>query len=155
MELLNAFQITYVCAVALFLKFTATIFIQGGKRFSSGSRPPEDENLGPSDAPTQSYGTGIEPVDANARIEDLRWQRITSNDLENIPFALIISFASLQYPGNEIFHSIAIVVFTVSRILHTICYAYALQPWRTLFWFTGLLSVFGILTNGLVGVFNS
>lgn len=30
-------------------------------------------------------------------------------------------------------------VFTISRILYTICYAFSLQPWRTLAFFAGHL----------------
>ena len=77
-----------ICTFFLIVKWYATLSIQGKKRFAAGSRPPEDNSL---PVPDQSQknnfvGSGNE--------EDIRWQRIVSNDLENIPLGLIVQLTN-------------------------------------------------------------
>jgi glutathione S-transferase len=123
--------------------------IQGGKRFVGGSRPPEDAKLGLAKGRAQSYGTDTE-ISPKAKMQDIRWQRIVLNDLENIPLALIVSIVSIIARGNETINSILFVTFTLSRIGHTITYAKELQPHRAFCWFGAVLSVIGITLNGSV-----
>ena len=55
-----ALQSTVTLTVYLFLKFFATLVVQGGKRFAGGSRPPEDAVLGAgmTKGVKQTYGIG-------------------------------------------------------------------------------------------------
>ena len=41
----TAHRVTMICTFVLFIKFTITVLVQGGKRFAGGSRPPEDEKV--------------------------------------------------------------------------------------------------------------
>ena len=72
--------------------------------------------------------------DANAA----RWERILGNDVENIPLAIAVAgIATLGFCGsNNCFHAsahaVTITIFAVGRVLHTIFYANAIQPLRTL-----------------------
>lgn len=139
----------------LILKFTVTVFIQGGKRFEGGSRPPEDEKFKKS--VNQNFGLKKDaPTDEKMKqaIEtDMRWQRIVLNDLENIPLGLIVAWASVFSPLSEWTHVSLVASFTLARVFHTYAYANGLQPHRALLWTAGILSVLGMGLNGTLGVF--
>lgn len=146
-------KITFLCTFVLFLKFTITILIQGGKRFAGGTRPPEDEKLSLAKIYKTKQSYGLVKVDNQKAIEaDIRWQRIVLNDLENIPFGLIIAWASLLSSFFPQVHNLCVIVFTLARISHTIAYAYEKQPHRGICWFVSVLSVLCLGLNGLVGV---
>ena len=85
--------------------------------------------------------------------QDLRWQRIVMNDLENIPFGLMMGILSVYNQGNPIVSCIALISFTISRIGHTYSYAHEIQPHRALFWFAAILSSITLGLNGLIGAF--
>jgi glutathione S-transferase len=137
------------------MKFLVTILVQGKQRFAAGSRPPEDISITTLAKGTkQSFGLQATGADAEKlqkyQMLDERWKRIVLNDLENIPLGLIVATVSILVGGNEHVNSIALVLFTVSRIAHTISYAKELQPHRAIFWGLGVLSV-GIMTlNGSI-----
>ena len=76
------------------------------------------------------------------------------NDLENIPIALILNWASLICYPNVNSHMAFTIAFTVCRIGHTIAYTLKRQPSRGLFWFGGVISVMGFSITGLIGVLN-
>ena len=61
-----------------------------------------------------------------------RWARIVSNDMENIPLGLIAAWGSLLCCANPQAHVVLILLFTLARIGHTVCYAKALIPSPTL-----------------------
>jgi glutathione S-transferase len=142
-----AYLISIICLLTLLLKHVFTVIIQGSKRTKAGSRAPEDA----SGDVKQNFIT--ETTDAGLLEAEQRWQRIVQNDLENIPIGLLITFASLiaaDY-SSPITHIVFVCIFTVSRILHTFSYAYGKQPWRSLSWMFGVIAMFGMVINGLVG----
>ena len=64
-----------------------------------------------------------------------RWNRILINDLENIPIALIVFWASVIVSGkewNQYITTISMGLFMFFRSTHTISYANSLQPYRSL-----------------------
>ncbi|KAJ1540168.1 hypothetical protein HK405_011805 [Cladochytrium tenue] len=146
-------RVTAFGALALAVKFYLTITIQGGQRFRGGSRPPEDKGLlrVPGAAAVQSFGTDQASVSAKARLDDIRWQRIVNNDLENLPLGLILAYASLQSPASHTVHRVAVITFVVSRILHTWAYANKKQPHRAIFWFVGVSSALALAINAALG----
>ncbi|KAG6615018.1 Membrane-associated, eicosanoid/glutathione metabolism (MAPEG) protein [Phytophthora cinnamomi] len=142
------------CTSVLYLKFLLATGVQGGKKFRSGGRPPEDASL--SLAKTigkgrkQTYGldkTDDEKV-LKAREAEHRWTRIVSNDLESIPFALFVFGGGILVGSNPTVHAGAMTVYTVARCLHTYVYAHAMQPHRAICWGVGVLAT-------LVGVGNA
>ncbi len=163
--------------LALTIKWFVTIMIQGGKRFEGGSRPPEDAQL-PLNPKGQHQNFGQEEEQQNetkkalteeekrveqkkkeraakAKEADIRWQRIVLNDIENIPMGLIVAIISISTRGNEWVNVVSLVVFTLSRLLHTYFYANAIQPHRALAYFGGVLSTLVMAINGVFGVFSS
>lgn len=149
---LQAFSAT---VTVLFIKIFVTIWIQGGKAFAAGTRPPEDSSL-MAGQPKQSYGLVLEDGDQAeavlmARDVDVRWRRIVQNDLENIPIGLLVILSSVLVGANKDVNEIAMAVFAVMRILHTIAYAYEKQPARTITW---MLAIIAVLVSGLNGFFS-
>ena len=71
-----------------------------------------------------------------------RWRRIVANDAENLPIGLAILWFSwlISIDLDEIM-AILMIIFTSARCLHTICFAWQLQPWRTLIWLVGIFAV--------------
>ncbi|KAF1333323.1 Gtp-binding protein parf, partial [Globisporangium splendens] len=146
-----------VCSTTLFVKFFATVSIQGGKSFAAGARPPEDNSFNKSGKlPNQTYGlTGTEESGEDseklkqARAIDYRWKRIVQNDLETIPIGLAVFLGSVLVGGHEATNCALMGTFTAARIAHTFAYANELQPHRAIFWSAGQLCV---LASGLNGV---
>lgn len=98
-----------ICTAILTIKWYTTIALQGKARFKGGSRPREDSTLGFAKTlgkgVTQSFGTSLEGVDPKAVEDDIRWQRIVLNDLENIPLGLIVGLISVLVGSNELVNS--------------------------------------------------
>jgi len=76
------------------------------------------------------------------------------NDLENIPWGIFLMWGCWLAEGNYKATTILAVVFTAARILHSICYIYALMPWRTICWVTNVLANFALGANMLYGAYN-
>ncbi|KAI8908922.1 hypothetical protein EDD86DRAFT_267095 [Gorgonomyces haynaldii] len=142
-------RILALTTTALVLKFYVTTTIQGGKRFKGGSRPPEDAKLSLNPKGKNQGFLPKEddhPASKKAVAEDLRWQRIVLNDLENIPIGLAVGFVSVYVGANKFVNSLALLTFCGARIAHSYAYANQLQPHRAMFWFLGVASV---LTLGI------
>jgi len=144
------------------LKWYVTIAKQGGKRFVSGTRPPEDQQFKHlAKNVQQTYGipssttttTTTDQSKARKAVEeDIRWQRIVLNDIENIPLGLIVAWGSLLSARSPQLHSILLITFLISRVAHTISYANSKQPHRAIAWFGAVLSVLGLAINGVLGL---
>jgi uncharacterized MAPEG superfamily protein len=82
---------------------------------------------------------GKSPVGPDEQIERIR--RSHQNDLENIlPFFAVGFLYALTGPPYTLAWWL-FVSFTVARIVHTICYAFGLQPWRTIVFEIGNLAL--------------
>lgn len=145
------------CSTVLFIKFFATVTIQGGKSFAAGARPPEDGGIAPSGVPKQTYGLPADSEDAEpdaalvqAKAVDFRWKRIVANDLETIPLALLVFLGSLLVGGQEETNVALMGVFTAARVAHTFAYALEKQPHRALLWTLGQLCVLASALNGFI-----
>ncbi|KAG2529383.1 hypothetical protein JM18_002832 [Phytophthora kernoviae] len=134
----------------LYLKFLFATGVQGGKKFESGGRPPEDIGLGMAKGRKQTYGllSTKDTKTLKAREDEQRWTRIVGNDLESIPFALFVFGAGILAGSNPVVHAGAMTAYTASRCLHTYMYANALQPHRVICYLVGV-------TSTLVGVGNA
>jgi len=123
----------------LFFKFFYTATFQGTKR----QRAPEDKIQQPTQA------------DATKAFDDSkRWERIVMNDLENIPWGMIMMWACVLVQADRVTTLVAAAVFLVARVLHSICYIYQLMPWRTYCWALGVLANFTLGINLIFGAFN-
>lgn len=151
---------TYVtCAAVLYVKFVLATGIQATKTFDAGGRPPEDKKLPLAKGrPVQNYGltTGDDKADEKllkARAVELRWRRIVQNDLESIPFALLVFGTGLLVPSNAVVQCTAMVAYTFVRCTHTVAYANALHPWRALSWLFGIIFITTGAANAVYGAF--
>jgi hypothetical protein len=143
----KAYLGSIICTLLLLVKHLVTISIQGMKRYKGGSRPPEDSK---GDA---QYNFTTKVKDRTAIDEDLRWQSIVKNDMENNILALIIVWLGLipSVQSSYILHIVMLAVFTLARILFTIAYGLALQPWRSILWLIAIIAMFTMAINALNG----
>jgi glutathione S-transferase len=138
MPLLRIYALT---AIVLTFKMIAISLAQGRGRVSSQVfTNPEDAQL---------FGGKLEATEAAAV------QRASSawrNDLENIPIFLILAWiyvaAGLSTGAFEIY----CVVFVVARILHTVFYLNAVQPWRTIAFTVGAVAMIALAIHLLFAV---
>eukprot|EP00301_Raphidiophrys_heterophryoidea_P018989 c3977_g1_i1.p1 GENE.c3977_g1_i1~~c3977_g1_i1.p1 ORF type:complete len:173 (+),score=38.22 c3977_g1_i1:42-521(+) len=147
-----ALQTTLVCLTILYLKFFATTWKQGGAKVRAGARAPEDSKLFKNTS--QNFTPLNETEEQKRKLEAVdRWNRIVANDLESIPFALFAAVVTLFCCHNNKAHAVLTALYTISRVLYSIAFAYSLQPSRSIVWMVGVVSILGLLINGLVGVF--
>jgi uncharacterized MAPEG superfamily protein len=127
----TAFKVYALCAVILFLKMFAVGIVQGLTRHRHKAfTVPEDAHM---------------IVNAEAVSPDvMRANNAYRNDLENIPIFLILAliYQLLQcWPtGAPVYFGL----FTLGRVSHTFFYLKALQPWRSVAYFLGLLVNFAL-----------
>lgn len=139
------------CTAAIVAKAFVTYGKQGMAKVKAGNRPPEDGALFPKDGKASKQDFGLE-VSTDQRVlerkmEAERWNRIVGNDLECIPFGLIAMWgASIVCKKDSKVLRPSMLLFTISRILYTLMYANARQPWRAMSWFGGWIGVGGMLS---------
>jgi glutathione S-transferase len=144
------------CTATLYLKFFITTGIQAGKTFDSGGRAPEDVQLRflAKGKPKQGFGLHVDEKNESiikARETETRWRRIIMNDLESIPFALIVFGSGILANANDKVLSCLMIIYTLARIGHTWAFANAIQPHRALFWSTGIICILGGAATALAG----
>lgn len=149
-------KVYVACTAALYLKFLATVTIQGGKTFRSGGRPPEDAKLSLAKKfkVKQTYGMTTETDERvlKAREVEHRWRRIIMNDLESIPLALFVFGSGILTSSNQTVHAAALVAYTFFRYAHTFAYANSMQPHRALFWGGSVLCTLVGVVNAVVAI---
>ncbi|KAG7399736.1 hypothetical protein PHYBOEH_008070 [Phytophthora boehmeriae] len=147
-------KVYVACTSVLYVKFLAATVIQGSKKFISGGRPPEDSKY-PQAKRKQTFGMD-KPDDEKtikAREVTQRWGSIVSNDLESIPFALLIFGAGIMAGSDPTVHMRAMIVYTTSRCLHTYAFAKAMQPQRSLCYAAGIGATLVGLGNAILACF--
>lgn len=118
-----------VCAAILVLKMALTGSATGIIRIRRGAYiTPEDYAF-----------VGKTPTPPDETVE--RWRRAHLNDLEGIlPFLVVAFLYALSGPSFGLAATL-FIGFTVARILHTVTYVAGLQPWRTIFFEVGQISL--------------
>ncbi|KDO29127.1 hypothetical protein SPRG_06182 [Saprolegnia parasitica CBS 223.65] len=153
----SPFQAIAICSTLLYAKYITVARISAKKKFIAGNRAPEDEGFHP--GVKQSFGLSsseaLSPKEVAAKIEDLRWQRILANDVENIPLGLIMAWGAATTGGNASVTVAAITTFTAARFLHTIAYANGWLYPRVAGFAVGALSIFVLATNSIAGAFTN
>ncbi|KAF0696888.1 Aste57867_12387 [Aphanomyces stellatus] len=147
-------QTVMVCTAVLFLKHFVTGLLGAKAKFAAGTRAPEDAADGKQNfGVAPSHASDVEP---NAtKITEMRWNRITMNDLENIPLGLIVAWAAVACGGDATTVAVATIVFTIARIGHTVAYARALSQARGLAYIVGSVAIFVLAGAGISGAFRS
>ena len=128
------FRTFALCTALLVLKMLLSSFYTARQRFVTRSfTNPEDARANKLEPSTH---------DSPAVARALRIQR---NDLESIPlfFALGLVYVLGTNPSSR-GAAIYLWTFTLSRFLHTAVYMVELQPFRTIFWLVGTLTLIGM-----------
>lgn len=118
-------SVLVINAFMMYLVVFLTAFIQGGKSGQAGTRAKEDAFM--------SKGDQSETAKEVAE----RWKRIMTNTVETVPISFVIfALATVMVIREESRLALIVVipVFVFSRMLYVVCYANALQPWRSLVW---------------------
>jgi glutathione S-transferase len=127
-------------AIILSLKMSAIAIVQGrartgAKKFAN----PEDAKM----FGAQQVEQEVEGVRRAANA----WR----NDLENIPMFLILALVYVIAGLSPHAFIVYCTVFTVARILHTVFYLNAVQPWRTVAFTVGAIAMFALIIHLFVG----
>jgi uncharacterized MAPEG superfamily protein len=87
------------------------------------------------------------PASSHELLQVQRAAKAWLNDLENIPIFLALGISYVLTGALPSAAPWLFMIFTVSRVLHSITYLFAIQPWRTVAYAVGILSLFGICLN--------
>jgi uncharacterized MAPEG superfamily protein len=118
-----------ICAAILTLKLVFMVTLIGVLRnLRGGHLNPEDYRF-----------RGRTPGPPDELVERVR--RAHQNDVENIPVFLAVGLLFALSGGSPTVAWWVFVVFTVSRLLHTVFYLAALQPWRSAIFAVGSLAL--------------
>jgi len=93
-----------------------------------------------------------------------RWGNINENDKENFPYTLFVLWALfiVAYVGSSVTEDarpafdvlfIGGLLWLVCRVVHTICYRFALQPFRSIFWAVGQLTALAMALMLVIAAF--
>ena len=115
------------------------VIIRSGKSFQSDTQLPEDIRLAGKKIDVESVALGQDQF-----TKDVRANKVIRNDAENDTYFLILLLATATFSdttsgnGNVIRTIVYGATYLLIRILYTISYIMALQPWRTIFYVFGL-----------------
>lgn len=149
----QAVQATAVLSVLLWTKVFVTNIGLGGAKMYAGTRPAEDTYQKSAETATEEEKQNLD-----------RAQRIVNNDLENIPYTMVLAWGSIYCIGSAaarsggvdsaaLAHIALFTVFTVSRYAHSIVYMRGLSSARSIAWLIGALCSFAIAINGAIASF--
>jgi uncharacterized MAPEG superfamily protein len=138
MRLLQMYAIT---AIVLALKMSAIAVVQGRARAAAGAV------INPEDA--AAFGGKVFPEDPEMV---QRASRAWRNDLENIPIFLILAWIYVAAGLSVTAFVIYCAAFMAARIVHTICYINAIQPWRTAAFTAGAIVMLALIIHLFIGV---
>ncbi|SRR5579875_242456 len=130
-----------ITTIVLALKMASLAIVQGRSRVSTGIF------VNPEDAVT--FGGREAPEEAP---EVQRAARAWRNDLENIPIFLILAWIYVAAGLSLTAFIVYCIIFMVCRIGHTICYLNSIQPWRTIFFTVGALTMLALIVHLFIGV---
>ena len=126
--------------IILALKMSAISVVQGRARTAANAfANPEDAAM--------FGGTQVPQEVAGVQRAAKAWM----NDLENIPIFLILALVYAIAGLSATAFMIYCAVFTLARILHTIFYLNAAQPWRTIAYTVGALTSLALMIHLVVG----
>jgi uncharacterized MAPEG superfamily protein len=135
---MDSWKIYGLTVVALFIKMFAAVLVQGFGRFKDrGFNNPEDAAMF-----DRLFGSKPNAAKHNELVD--RAQSALRNDGENIPIFLFVALTYLQLGCWQGGVAIYLPLFALGRIVHTIGYLKALQPWRNLSYQLGVWVTFAM-----------
>jgi uncharacterized MAPEG superfamily protein len=138
-----AFQPLVLASVLLVLKMSAVAFVTANARRKARIvLNPEDVGVNPGSQAADSEAPAV-----------LRAQRAHRNDVENIPAFLVLALLFTLAGGSTLAGWAYFGTYFVARLLHTVCYLNAVQPWRTAAFAVGQLTLLGLIVQLLLLAF--
>ncbi|WOD39398.1 MAPEG family protein [Nodosilinea sp. E11] len=130
---MDTLQLWLLCTVFLAAKMWANSLVQGYCRLHYR------QFVNPEDAcwAGQVVGHSLPPVSQDHPLVE-RAARCWRNDLENIPMFLLVALGYGLVGGDRSWGAVYLGTFAIARVLHTLCYLAALQPWRFLAYLLGV-----------------
>lgn len=122
-----------ICSSILTLQM---VFLGG---LTAGTRAKRNGYLNPEDKAVSFDGASF--VDGADHPDTARVQRAHRNLLESLPLFFALGGIYVATGAPALGATICFLTFTAARILHTVVYLKALQPWRTIFYAIGALSL--------------
>ncbi len=139
------FKVYAVCCVILSLQMLVLAGITPARRAKhKGYINPEDANVSFKDA---------KMVEGAEHPEVARVQRAHRNLLESLPLFFALGLICVLSGASPMGAKICLVTFTVARVLHSVMYINAKQPWRTAAYAIGAVSLVGMSVLSLVALF--
>lgn len=136
-----------ICSSILTLQMLFLGGLTAGTRAKrKGYLNPEDKSVSYSDATF---------VDGADHPDTLRVQRAHRNLLESLPMFFALGGIYLATGAPATGATVCFLGFTVARLLHMIVYLKAVQPWRTIFYALGSLSLLAMIVLILLTVLRS
>ena len=133
---------TAILSIKMWLCGTITTYVRGRSMQSPNN---EDEGVMNFFNTVFRVPTGtLEALPSNTEdhTQVNRWLRICNNDVANIPIGLFVLYLAAVYSELDSGLLVALVwIFVAARLAHTITYAYAIQPWRTVTYSIGATSM--------------
>lgn len=140
----SQFKIYVFCSVVLSLEMLALGAMTAARRAKVGTfTNPEDTKVSPDGA---KFNEGVEHPEV-ARI-----MRAHRNLLESIPLFFALGLIAVLTGASPMGVKIALVTFTVARVLHAIAYLNGAQPWRSMFFGIGLLCLVALMIMSVMAV---
>ncbi len=140
---LPGFKPLALFSVLLVLKMGAIAFSTANRRrLAKVVLNPEDVGVNP--------GSHAEPQEAP---ETMRAKRAHLNDVENIPAFLALATIYTLAGGSSTGAWAYFGVYFAARLVHTLCYLNAVQPWRTASFFLGQIAQLGLMVGILMRAF--
>jgi uncharacterized MAPEG superfamily protein len=136
---MNSWKLYGLTVAVLFVKMFAMVLVQGYGRYQHrGFANPEDAVLF-----DKLFGQKPDASKSSELVD--RAQSVLRNDGENIPIFLFITIAYIQLGCWATGLSIYLPLFVLGRIVHSISYLKALQPWRNLSYQLGVWVTFAMV----------
>jgi len=146
-----ALRAAAICITFLFLKMVHAAIKASGARVKAGVTFNKEDVavLSKEDRKVEFKKDAGDVVDENYG----RWKRIQMNDWENIPVTISLMLINFIVYAHPVAITVLICLFTFFRVAWNFCYAYEVQPWRTICWLLGLLCSVALGINAIVGAF--
>lgn len=109
--------------------------------------------LNPEDSKVSYDGATL--LEGGEHPDTARVQRAHRNLLESLPLFFALGGIYVATGAPALGATICFITFTAARVLHTIVYLKALQPWRTMFYGIGALSLIAQVVLILLTVFKN
>ncbi len=135
------FRLHALCTIVLILKMTAVGI------YTAVTRSRLKVALNPEDAARSGA-----QLTTTEHPEVERVLRAHRNDLENIPTFLILGLIAVLAGAPVLGLRICFIAFTAARVVHSIAYIKSMQPWRSLSFGVGQLSMLSLMVMILIRI---